>query len=222
MKYPNIILLAAITALAGLGAGYLIFGKQGVTEENAAQGVATPQQEQIWTCAMHPQIRKNAPGKCPICGMTLIPLAEAVSEHPIALEMTDEAVKLANIETVEVGAGNQATAKTTLLTGKIQADEREVASQVAHVPGRIEQLFVTFTGERVRTGQPLASIYSPELVSAQRELIEAMKWKDTQPQLLAAARDKLRYWKIPDATIAQIEASGNIQPTLTVSAEYDG
>ena len=225
MNNLKILLIIIITSLISLGAGYLIFG--GITEappdEHENHQAAIEAAAEIWTCSMHPQIRQNEPGNCPICGMELIPLSEASSsDNPLVMEMTPAAVKLANIQTIAVGNANGTNTKTISLTGKVQTDERLVASQVAHVPGRVEQLFVTFTGEQVRKGQKLAIIYSPELVSTQRELIEALKWKDTQPQLLEAARNKLRNWKISDATIADIENSKEVQANITVYADQSG
>ena len=222
MKNWNIILVASFTALLGLGAGYFWFGR------SSAVGTSEPSEhqhgtEQVYTCSMHPQIRQNEPGKCPICGMDLIPVGDANAGAPLVLEMTAEAVKLADIQTVEVGpAKSGSPVKTVTLTGKIEADERKIASQVAHVPGRIEQLYVSFTGERVRKGQKLATIYSPEVLTAQRELLEARKWAATNPQLLEAARNKLRYWKIPDPLIEEVEQSGEVQPTITMVADQDG
>ncbi|TNE65249.1 MAG: DUF3347 domain-containing protein [Bacteroidetes bacterium] len=221
MKINRIILFTTIAALAGLGAGYLLFGgKQtpapAAPSENQAAGST------IWTCSMHPQIRQNEPGSCPICGMDLIPLGEMQTDNPLVLEMTPEAVQLANIRTVEVGSQPGSSGHTLLLTGKVQADERQMASQVAHISGRVEQLFVSFTGETIRKGQKLATLYAPELVTAQRELIEAKKWAGAQPQLLEAARNKLRYWKIPDSTISAVEQSGRIQSTMPVYADQGG
>lgn len=82
------------------------------------------------------------------------------------------------------------------LYGKVQADERLLQNQVSHVSGRIEKLFVNFTGESVSKGQLLAQVYSPELVSAQQELIEAAKTKETQPAIYDAAREKLASGKL--------------------------
>jgi Cu(I)/Ag(I) efflux system membrane fusion protein len=224
MNNWKILLIILITAFISLGAGYLIFGDKTAAPDGHEDHLAVAaESEEIWTCSMHPQIRQNEPGNCPICGMELIPLSEASSsDNPLVMEMTPEAAKLANIQTVAVGNSTSGNTKTISLTGKVQVDERLVSSQVAHVPGRIEQLFVTFTGEQVRKGQKLATVYSPELVSTQRELIEALKWKDTQPQLLEAARNKLRNWKISDATIAEIESSKEVQSNITVYADQGG
>ena len=190
------------------------------TSENPQ--IRTSTNPEIWTCSMHPQIQQPEPGNCPICGMDLILLDQSSSsKDPLVLEMTKESVKLANIQTTIVGETGKAE-KAILLNGKIQADERRTASQTAHVPGRIEQLFVTFTGERVRKGQKLATIYSPDLVTAQQELLEALKIVDVNANLVEAARKKLRFWKISAKDIEQIETSGKVQETFTIYAETGG
>ena len=202
MKNSKIIIAIIIAAAVGLGAGYLLFGR---TAEQHAHGNAGtgegPAGEVIYTCSMHPQIRQDEPGLCPICEMKLVPLAEhSASSGPLTLEMTLEAIRLANIQTTTIGEKGRA-ARTITLNGKISADERRVASQVAHVPGRIEKLFATFTGERIQPGQRLAEIYSPELVTAQQELLEALRFQDVNPRLVDAAREKLRRWKVPPQMI---------------------
>jgi Cu(I)/Ag(I) efflux system membrane fusion protein len=184
--------------------------------------MASSSTEAIWTCSMHPQIRQNEPGDCPICGMDLIQLEENSSNDPLVLQMTEEAARLSDIQTTIVGASGSAGSKTLRLSGTVQADERLASSQVAHVPGRIEKLYVTFTGEQVSKGQKLADLYVPELITAQRELLEARKLADVSPGLLTAARNKLRYWKIPEATITRIEEEGTIQETFTVFADESG
>ncbi|WP_317195095.1 efflux RND transporter periplasmic adaptor subunit [Algoriphagus oliviformis] len=176
----------------------------------------------VWTCSMHPQIRLGEPGSCPICGMDLIPTNQmsSGSGNPLVYEMTPEAVALANIHTTRVGGTN--AAGELFLTGKIQADERENASVTAKFPGRIEKLYVTFTGERVQVGQKLATLYSPELLSAQRELIEAGKSKADFPELYQAAKEKLRLWKLTEAQIQAIEQSGKVSEQIDILADQSG
>ena len=229
MKNTKIILIIAAALIVGLGAGYILFGgndKQmpASSEEHnhEAESMASAGEE-IWTCSMHPQIRQNEPGDCPLCGMDLIPLVEGTSDDPLVLQMTNEAVKLANIQTTTVAGNFSSQANKIIpLSGKIQVDERQASSQVAHVPGRIEKLYVTFTGEQVHRGQKIASIYSPELITAQRELLEAIKLADVNPNLLEAARNKLRFWKIGDKAIEAIEANGEIQETFLLLADASG
>jgi len=170
---------------------------------------------------MHPQIRQNEPGDCPICGMDLIPLSENGSSDPLVLEMTPEAIQLASIETTTISTGT-ATEGELLLSGKIQEDERLAASQVAHIGGRIEKLFVSFEGETVSKGQKVAALYSPELIAAQRELLEAKKLESNMPGLVEAARRKLAYWKVSPQQISEIEESGNIKETFILYADASG
>jgi len=227
----KIISIALFAILLGIGIGYLLFGKNQVVaptmEHNHAAAESTlAAKEETYTCSMHPQIRQNEMGICPICEMDLTPLDANTSNDPLVLQMTEEAVKLANIETSVVGggSGNRRTTpgKTIQLSGKVQADERLASSQVAHIPGRIEKLYVSFTGEQVRKGQKVADIYSPSLITAQRELLEALKLQDLSPGLVKAARNKLRFWKIGDATITAIEQQGTIQETFPLYADASG
>ncbi len=205
----------------GLGLGYVLFSSPEVQEH---EGHTHDSMESTWTCSMHPQIRQNEPGACPICGMDLIPVGENSSSDPLTLTMTPEAVKLAHIQTTLVGADNSSSnsLNTLSLSGKIQADERLVANQVSHIPGRIEKLYISFVGESVNKGQKVAQLYSPELVTAQKELIEAVKLKASYPGLLDAARKKLAFWKIPKDQIERIEQDGKIQEHFDIRADASG
>jgi Cu(I)/Ag(I) efflux system membrane fusion protein len=175
-----------------------------------------------WTCSMHPQIRQKEAGKCPLCGMDLIPVStnNQNNDNPYQLVMTENAVRLANIQTTKVGYATPE--KILLLNGKVQADERSIYRQTAHIGGRIEKLNINFTGEKVKEGQILAYIYSPELVNAQKELFEALKNKDTFPQFVESAKEKLKRWKLTDKQIAEIEQSGKIQTTFPMLANVSG
>ncbi|MFA5210431.1 MAG: efflux RND transporter periplasmic adaptor subunit [Proteiniphilum sp.] len=215
--------------LAGLFLGWLLFSggnrKQSPQQTAAVEEAHDHDAEStIWTCSMHPQIRMDEPGDCPLCGMDLIPLQTTgtgdASIDPDAIQLSAEAAALANVQTTVVSRQNPV--KEVQLYGTIQVDERLSQSQTSHVSGRIEKLFVTFTGESVRRGQPIASIYSPELLSAQQELIEAVKMQELQPALLQAVREKLRLWKLTDAQIARIEQSGEVSPLIDVVATTSG
>ncbi|WP_439474363.1 efflux RND transporter periplasmic adaptor subunit [Algoriphagus formosus] len=176
----------------------------------------------LWTCSMHPQVQLTEPGDCPICGMDLIPAnseGNEDKESPV-LKMTESSMALAQIQTIQVGStGGESKLE---LTGKIQADERESASITAKFPGRIEKLYVSFTGEKVVKGQKLASIYSPELLSAQQELLEASKIKSDFPEIYQAAKQKLRLWKLSEEQISSVEVAGKIQEQFDVFAEHGG
>lgn len=224
----KLIIIISISLIVGLVVGYIIFGSnQGSIDKSdihnhGAGDVSTSDNLEIWTCSMHPQIRQNEPGDCPICGMALIQLEENNSDNPLVLKMTNEAVKLANIQTTIIGDTNFNAENVIRLSGKIQPDERLASSQVVHVPGRIEKLFVSFTGEKVKRGQKIATLYSPEFVTAQRELLEAAKLNNVNPDLLEAAKNKLRYWKISESAINQIVQEGLIQNNISIYADASG
>jgi Cu(I)/Ag(I) efflux system membrane fusion protein len=208
------------TLVFGVFVGWLFFHSSHKTIDKHGQTTQTGKAT-IWTCAMHPQIRRDKPGKCPICGMELIPLVQNdVPLDPSAIQLTKEAVGLANVQTSVVT--KQKPIKEIRIYGKVQADERLLQSQVAHLSGRIEKLFVNFTGEAVRKGQTLAQIYSPELVTAQQELLEAVKTKQSQPEIYEAAKEKLRQWKLTDGQIENIEVNGNIQKYVNIVSNATG
>lgn len=202
----NRYLFGGLILIIGISIGWIISPSgQNVAEDGHDHSVEALA-DQLWTCSMHPQIKMNEPGDCPICGMDLIPLSsgnKSGPSNPLIHEMTAEAIAMANIQTTFVGG--MSSDGELLLTGKIEADERQNASVTAKFPGRIEKLFVSFTGEQVKVGQRLATVYSPEIVTAQKELLESAKTRKIFPELYQAALDKLRLWKLSEAQISSIE-----------------
>lgn len=214
------ILFLSITLITGIFLGWVFFHSSPAKEETHNHAAETTK-ETIWTCAMHPQIRMHEPGKCPICAMELIPLSQGgITTDPDAIHMTKEAAQLANVLTSKVS--KQSPVKELRLYGKVQADERLLQSQVSYVPGRIEKLLVNFTGEVVRKGQTLAVIYSPDLVTAQQELLETAATKESQPALYEASKDKLLQWKLTGKQITAIETSGKVKTEFEVYANATG
>jgi Cu(I)/Ag(I) efflux system membrane fusion protein len=162
------------------------------------------------------------PGKCPICGMDLIPLGQNNTStiDTDAIHLSIDAAQLANVLTTVVTKNKPV--KEVHLFGKVQADERLFQSQTSHVPGRIERLNINFTGESVVKGQLLAEIYSPELITAQQELLETVKTKQLQPELYEASKEKLLQWKLTNDQISKIESSGAIQNNFEVLSNTSG
>lgn len=218
--FSNKYMQYGLPVLAGLFLGWIIFHRPHTATETHDHSEHA-EESTVWTCSMHPQIRMDKPGKCPLCAMDLIPLSKGgATVDADAIQFTDEAVALANIQTSVVTV--QKPEKEVRLYGKLQADERLQQSQVAHVPGRIESLRVNFTGETVRKGQVLATVYSPELVTARQELLEASKSKHLYPELHEAARERLRQWKLTDAQIDDIENGKNVTSTIDITANTSG
>jgi len=221
MKKTIIYIGAAI--LTGLIGGYLIFHKTAEMPATDSHDHATEMEvSDVWTCSMHPQIRQSAPGSCPICGMDLI-LADVDSNELSATQFTlsKNAMALADIRTTIVGSGILGD-NSLKLSGTIKENEKAVGSQASYFDGRIERLYVNFEGEEVRSGQQLATIYSPELVSAQQELITAAGLKESQPALYRAVRNKLQLWKLSEKEIAQIEKTGQVRENFPVYANVSG
>ncbi|MCB0493861.1 MAG: efflux RND transporter periplasmic adaptor subunit [Cyclobacteriaceae bacterium] len=211
--------IIAITLIIGITIGWLV-------SPSSQQQINSPShqhisQSEVWTCSMHPQIRQSEAGQCPICGMDLIPLGnEDDGGDPMEVKMSETAMKLANVQTTVVGMGN--SVKEVRLNGKVQADERLVTSQTSHLPGRVESLLINFTGDYVRKGETIGKIYSPELVTAQQELLEANKIKDTQPDLFEAAKAKLKNWKLMDSQIEKILQDGKPMTEFPIHSNFSG
>jgi membrane fusion protein, copper/silver efflux system len=206
--------------ITGIFLGWLFFHapKKTIIQD---ERTAAKKQETIWTCAMHPQIRMHEPGKCPICGMDLIPLNQSnVKIDSTSVYLSEDAIQLANVQTSVVTL--QKPVKEVRLYGKVQADERLLQNQVAHISGRIEKLLVNFTGEVVQKGQTLAILYSPEIVTAQQELLEASKTKQGQPEIYEAAKERLRQWRLSESQINSVESSGNILNNVEIISDFSG
>lgn len=218
----KIISIAVTTLFVGLLLGWFFFGGSKNDTVSEHQHDSEMVGETIWTCSMHPQIRQNEPGDCPICGMELIPLESDDNSEldPMAISMSPTAMQIANVSTEIVGKAKPV--KSVRLNGKVEADERSVYSQSSHIPGRIEKLMVNFTGEYVNKGQVIASIYSPDLVNAQEELFEARKIVETEPLLFNSAKEKLKNWKLTDKQISQILESGVVKEELPILADISG
>ncbi len=221
ISIKTLIIVAVSTLASGLLLGWLFFGssENRTTEEH--DHTTEIAGETAYTCSMHPQIRSNEPGSCPICGMDLIPVDQDQGEvNTMAVSMSPTAMQLASVTTDIVG--KMKPVKSLRLNGKVQEDERLVYSQSSHIPGRIEKLTVNFTGEYVSKGQPIAYIYSPNLVTAQEELFEAVKIKDSQSALYQAARGKLKNWKLTDRQVDNIISSGKPIDQFPINADISG
>ena len=178
--------------------------------------------QQMWTCSMHPQIIQTEAGNCPICGMDLIPVttdSEGLTKDQI--RMSPNAITLANIQTHIVDA-RTSSVNTIKLFGKIRENKEAKAVQASYFSGRIEKINITFSGDKVNKGQALATVYSPELVSAQQELITAVSIKESQQELYKAIRDKLKLWKLTDSQISTIESSGKVRENFPLYATVSG
>ncbi len=217
--------IMAIALVAGLIFGWLFFNGSGntVIEDGHNHELETGQEKTVWTCSMHPQIKKDEAGQCPICGMDLIPLENDMKEEaaaPEEVQMSQAAMKLAEVETTIVKKGKPE--RTVFLLGTVKPDERNISELTARFGGRIEKLFINFTGQDVKKGQKLAMIYSPELISAQKELLETMKYKETNPGFYKATRTKLKLWDLTEEQIDNLEKAGETQHYFELLSPISG
>lgn len=215
MKTRWILLLTA--ALAFL-AGYLLRG--GGSGHDHAEAPAAAAAE-IWTCSMHPQIRQPGPGRCPLCGMDLIPAASpgGASDGPRELTLSPAAQALAEIATAPVE--RRFVARQVRMVGKIAYDRTRVRDVSVLTEGLVERLFVNYEGVPVRRGEHLADLYSPDVLAAAQELLVARGAGDGSP-MQAAARRKLQLLGVGDDAIAEILRTGETPKTFTLHSPLDG
>lgn len=232
-RWFKTIVLVVVTFIAGYFVNSLLQGPlTGPEHEHPGEQTAA-KAPTVWTCSMHPQIRQPKPGKCPLCFMDLIPIATedgVVGERQITF--SQEALKLMEIQTTLVE--RKFVEAEIRMVGKVDYDETRVKNITAWVQGRIDRLYVDFTGITVSKGDHMVDLYSPELISAQAELLQALKAagsiKDSTSELmkrttiatLEAARDKLQLLGLARAQIDKIESSGAPVTHITIYSPMGG
>lgn len=189
------ILYPFATLLIGLLVGYLLFGR---TAESAHEHDSADA-ETVWTCSMHPSIRQNEPGTCPLCGMDLIPATGSSDSDPSVHTMTEAAVRLADIRTVPVERAS--VERSVTLPGRLVVPESGVRRVVSLISGRVESEQIGYEGRPVSAGQVLMRIWSPEILAAWQEL-------RTEGLAAEAVSERLRYWGLDEAQIRRIRESG--------------
>lgn len=189
--------------------------------EESALSDAVDTAPSIWTCSMHPQIQQPESGSCPICGMDLISLVDDTSsdEGPRVLTMSESARALAEISTTRIVRTSPEV--EVRLVGKISYDETRLKSLSARFPARVDRLYVNYTGIEVKPGDHLAEIYSPDLLSAQRELLTAVQY-DPDGSTVEVAREKLRLWDLQPDQIDGIIESGEAMDFFELRAPLGG
>ncbi len=232
-RFLTIVLAASLSAVAGGSA----LVSSGCKRSGGPAAAARRYQ-----CPMHPEIVRDAPGDCPICGMKLVPIedgapkpAEAPTTGPgglAAVTIDAQKQKLMGLKTIEVKRAPLETSIRT--TGRIAADERRVHHVHTRYEGFVEHVTADFTGKFVTKGEVLAHIYSPELYATQQEYLLALKASGSLGpsgvpsvaqggrDLLDAARQRLLLWEITPADIAEIERRGEPIRAMPVYAPISG
>jgi Cu(I)/Ag(I) efflux system membrane fusion protein len=233
VEFRPLIVKIGIFAVAILGflAGYAV--RNAVTVKHP--GSAGPQQStaQLWTCSMHPDVKQPKPGKCPLCFMDLVPVATGADDlGERQISFSPGALKLMEVQTSVVERKFVET--QTRMVGKVDYNETRVKHITAWVKGRIDRLYVDFTGTRVAKGDHMVYLYSSELLEDQKALlagIEAAKKMPAGGSDLAgkfrlanieAVRERLRLKGLNDKQIADIEKTGRPVDHITIYAPIGG
>ena len=232
-----LIVLLIVAAFVG---GYYVAGGLGspgvgTPDESAAVPEHAPKQEEshpghetassstMWTCAMHPQIKLNKPGKCPICGMDLIPLEEtapAGEREGAVVAMSEDARRLAEIETTAVK--RERAFVNLRMVGMVFEDETRVAALTSRVDGRLDKVFVDFTGVKVNKGDPMVTIWSPTLIRSQVELFETIRSSEFDESVVKGSVEKLKQLGLTDAQIEEIRKKQKPSLYITLRAPISG
>ncbi|MEZ4387868.1 MAG: efflux RND transporter periplasmic adaptor subunit [Candidatus Krumholzibacteriia bacterium] len=215
------IILSVVALAAAFALGFGVRGGGPAAPAGHVQpAAAADAAPTLWTCSMHPQIKLPEFGQCPICFMDLIPLAADTGEGlgPRDLALSASAVALAEIRTAPVE--RRFVSRTVALVGKVTADETRQRVITARVPGRLDHLYVDYTGRTVERGERVADIYSPDLYRARAELLAAReavgRGEPGAAANLQSVRERLRLWDLDPEQVAQ-EGGDRITITAPVS-----
>lgn len=204
MRVPPLLLKIGVPVLLVI----LVVAGVLLTRPQLADGTAAAG---VWTCSMHPQIRQPQPGRCPICGMELVPVGQLAQEQARLAEQ-------AGIATEEIKY--RELFKEIRTVGKLDYAERRIAYITARLAGRIERVYADFPGIQVKQGDHLVDIYSPELLVTVQNLLDAIQ-KGNQ-DLAEMSRERLRLLGILPEQIRDIEQTGRWKPLLTIHAPIGG
>ncbi len=222
MKRVTTIIIVSILVIIAAGAGYFLGNSraQPIVQTSNSAGAPAPT-KQVYTCSMHPQVRLDQPGNCPICEMPLIPAASATTaagEAPM-LQLSEHAISMASVETVAIE--RRPLSRDLRAVGRIEYNESSLATITPRVDGFAERLFVSFTGVEIRKGDHLAEVYSPELLVAQQELLIAMQ-SGTGNSLAEVAKTKLRLLGLTDQQVADLVEKKQTTDRVTLYSPISG
>lgn len=234
----TVVLATMLGAVLGTAGALLAVRSFTAAPQIAVQRADAPT---LYQCPMHPSVVRDHPGNCPICGMKLVKVGQGGAKPPkdstsgvrgLATVQIDPArQQLIGLKIVEVAQGAVGGAWRTV--GRVAIDETRVRHINLKVPGFVERISVDFVGKQVRRGDPLFSIYSPELLSAQEEFLLALRTKDALARagaavandgaaLVAAACRKLALWDVPQSEIDRVARTGQPTKTLTFYSPISG
>lgn len=179
----------------------------------------------VYQCSMHPWIRSDHPGKCTICGMDLVAVSAAAAQadgNGTSVTLSANSATVVGVKTSTVA--RQPLTRTVRVIGRIDDDDTRHRILSARVPGRIEKLFINFVGAAVEAGAPLATLWSPEVLTAQRVFVERLRAGGIafSASEQAAAREQLQQLGLSEEDIAALERTKEPSAIVTVRAPGAG
>ena len=214
------LLVLVVVLLAALG-GFLLGRGARTAAPAAAAASAPPPAPEVWTCSMHPQIRLDAPGDCPLCEMPLVRATSTVGGDGSVprLELSEHALAMASVETVAIE--RRPLARELRAVGRIEYNETSLATITPRFDGYAERLFVNFTGVEIRAGDHLIEVYSPELLVAEQELLIALQG-GASGALVEVATTRLRLLGLGDEQIAKLIEKRETTDRITLYSPISG
>lgn len=220
--------------LLGIGAGFVLDGDDPAPSKVQDPAVHAHAEDSIYTCSMHPQIRQTEPGQCPICGMDLVTVASSSSGDlsPSEVRLSPRAKALARLQTTAVRRRGDSSSVVRLL-GRVEASETAQKSVTVWTSGRIDKLHVNTTGERVRAGQTVATMYSPEIFAAHQDLLVAKNQvaqmatsseanQAASRAMYDASRERLELLGVPRDEVARMEKQSEPTKQVRIRTPFSG
>jgi len=218
--------LQVLALLVAFAAGAILFGESGAPASHGEVSAAE------WTCSMHPGVRQPEPGACPICGMDLIVAQAGTTTASDTVVLSERARALMRLRTAEVRRQSDATAEVRLL-GRLEPAESTRRNVTTWIGGRIDRLLVNTTGERVRRGQVIARLYSPEVYSAHQDLLTARgqverlgesptSSRKAADAALDASRERLRLLGVPESELESMLTATTPIRSVPIRSPFSG
>ena len=208
---------------------------------------------EYWTCTMHPSVHSKDPGKCPICSMDLVPVRKSATQKQETKAVSDNPGNQ-SMSKMNMSSGGKSSGESTEFSvpierqqqigvtyatvekrpielsirsvGILESDTSKIFDYVARVDGYVQELKVSSPGEHVSQGEPLLTIYSPDLRSSEQELVNLLNdrggGRGSNDQLIVASKERLKLWNVSDQEIAELEKSRKPSDQLVLRSPFDG